>query len=541
MGIVEVFKKRKKKRKNSLNENYVPKKTRFVKNIENIYDEADNDSNFQVRKEEYEKIKVSEKKEDICFPVEKKKPIKKSGVFTEQEINNIKNNDINKIENRNKKTKKNVVELVKDVVEPEKDKKRIKIEKVDDVAAKKEKNENTKTVIKDKEKNVKVQKKKKPVAVTNNNYINVKKKDSKNKENKNEKKVISNDNSKEILYIKHLRDIIVKDINLCKEIDYDLYVLNHKLEDCSNEEDLEKQKIKLEELHKLIKELHDKYYYIINNTVYKYLEKNENFNEIKLDVDYLSKFKVDDKTEKKTKEIIEFIEKLEIVHKTIENNNVNKEKEFLEKKRKLSRLEKEQEIIEDVNRLTELMIADEKNILKNLMGKVGKVSSKTIAKTKFVIDYDKLLSTPVILAGLTSKMPFLATSKLGLFLGILGIGNSIKNISEIARFEKYEVTKYAFEDYGSLISNNISNVEDYLYVIKDSKENLKDLEKNLSSSFKKYDYEKYNNLISKIKYLKDELDKKEKALESIKKDLDRSKDENKKGYSLYKKMKSENK
>ena len=47
--------------------------------------------------------------------------------------------------------------------------------------------------------------------------------------------------------------------------------------------------------------------------------------------------------------------------------------------------------------------------------------------------------------------------------------------------------------------------------------------------------------MNKIKFLKEELDKKQKVLNSMKKDLDRSKEENKKGYSLYKKMKSENK
>lgn len=516
MGIIEVFKKRKKKT-NITNDVLVHKKVRFVKNIENIYDTEDDGANFKVRKEEDEKIKVvnGEKTKDKIKVKEKEN----KAVFLPSK------------EKKNKSKSKGIDEPKKVEIKKEKIKKEI----TNELEEIKEKKKKTTTKPIDNEDKVVVKKKKIVVKNAENKVLE--------KDNVKEIKIIDKqkDNSNELLYIKHLRDIIVKDINLCKEIDYDLYVLNSKLDDCYNEEDLEKQKKKLEELHKLIKELHDKYYYVINSTVYKYLEKNDNFNETKLDVDYLAKFKVDEKTQKKTKEIIEFIDQLETIHKTMENNNTNKEKELLEKKKKLSRLEKEQEIIEDVNRLTELMIIDEKNVLKGLMGKVGKVSSKKITKTKFVVDYDKLLSTPVVLSGLTARMPFLATSKLGIFLGIMGIGNAIKNISDIARFEKYEVMKYAFEDYGSLISNNIANVEDYLYIIKDSKENLKDLEKNLSSSYKKYDYNKYNDLMNKIKFLKDELDKKEKILNSMKKDLDRSKEENKKGYSLYKKMKSENK
>ena len=207
----------------------------------------------------------------------------------------------------------------------------------------------------------------------------------------------------------------------------------------------------------------------------------------------------------------------------------------------MSKIEIEKDLIENVNRLTEIMIANEKRILNDLVNKVGKVSSVKQTKTKFVVDYDKLLTTPIVLSGLTAKMPFLATTKLGMFLGVLGIGNSIKNINEIARFEKYEVIKHSFVDYGSIINNNLDNVDSYLYIIKDSKVNLNEVEKTLSSSYSKYNSEKYNNILFKIKTLKKELDKKEEALSSMKKSLNKSKEENKKGYSLYKKMKSENK
>ena len=345
-----------------------------------------------------------------------------------------------------------------------------------------------------------ISQKKNIITKKNLNYDKKDKKKEKNHISIVKKKDINNIETE---FRKYLIKLVKDDKEKLNEITLKIKKIKHLEERIINEKELEKRNKDIELLYKLVQELKEKYYYLFMN------DNKERYSFNQIDI---HKLLIEKNNTILKENILKITNEIKELDKEINRLKDEKIKEV----KKVKKVEKNKLYVnlskyENIDIFMDNVLYYQNEIYKKIKKDLGKITFEKYTSLKKCIDYNKLLASTMML----SVAPgFLRLGKTGLILGSLMTTKSISNLRKFIYYKEIEHQTATFKNYSDKINSGILNIDSAINSVTSGLKDLDDIEIYIEKYYKNENG--YDEIISKINFLKKDLGIKEKDLKKEK-------------------------
>lgn len=416
--------------------------------------------------------------------------------------------NINNIKDNNRKT------ILKDNISNKQDKKSIAIE-IDtkdeiDKKVKSISNKNDLTIDKNKDVNTKNEN-----VDIESEGIKSPNKEKDNLNDKNNKKDSSYQNKKDISILNELKKTLEKDIDTCKEMNYEMYLIENSIKDILLEDDKERQKEKIKVLEKKLNEIREKYNKLLKSHKEKDFEYLEILHVFNTDEEIRNALNSDNENVKKYKdEIITIIDNVTKKHKELEDRIKEKEKEILEKEQYLNKIN---DVLIEVAKFKDeaaKTLKIEQDRIKEIKNKIGVVSFNKTIHTRLTFDISKLFA-PALMLGLTeTNYPNMYKTSAGRIIQAGTFSFGLYRLSKAFSFKDEERYNVKFNDYKDLLSNMDFSIDSLLDDFKYHKKSISNIKKDFTKNYSKEirNSNEFQEVLKQINSIEKQIEAKEKEL-----------------------------